>query len=263
MALAFAALPVFAESKADNDILLSNVDVSRQKTTFIITYDIKLGEDTRSCDVALMLSTDAGQTFSRVDKADLSGDFGRITSSGQKSIQYDFSRDKESLAGKQLSFKVDVVGKDVVRSRTFVSGQVAVYPHLSYGVMAGMVRKWGWYAKARTDFQFPGYSYTHTSSVDDFWGTGASKVSRLNVTAGAMVRAVNGIYPYLGLGYGRYGLFLQDYAGDWAKVNDYCAEGLSLDAGVVMTFGKISVSAGVSNTNFKYTEAEIGLGIMF
>lgn len=262
-ALALAAMPVFAANKPDDEVTLTNVQVSREKMTFVVTYDMSLGQDLRSCDIAFLLSTDAGLTFSAVERKHLSGDFGKVKGSGTKTIRYDFSRDMERLDGKQLSFKVEVKGKDVMERNILVTGQVSVAPSLTYGAMVGMVSKWGWYAKFRSDFRFPSVAYEYATDEGRFWGTGESRTSRLNVTAGAMVRAVKWLYPYLGLGYGSRGLYLKDIEGNWAIVADRSTKGLSLDAGIVLKFGKVAISAGVSNTMFKYTEAEVGVGIMF
>lgn len=262
--LTSATLAASAKSKVDDGVLLQNVEVAREKTVFTVTYDISLGKDLMSCNICLMLSTDAGLTFSTVEKSRLSGDVGKISASGSKTIRYDFSQDVEKLAGKQLAFKVEVSGKDVLKREMLVGAQVAVYPHLSYGFMFAMVKKWGWYVKAGSDFRFPSSSYECSMlSRDSFWGTGKSQISRLNITGGAMVRAVKWLYPYLGLGYGSYGLYWEDAAGNWAKVSDYSTKGLSLDGGLAFKFGKVAVALGASNTMFKYTEAVVGVGVMF
>lgn len=261
--MAVLALPVGAKGKAEDEVVLSGVEVSRNKTVFSINYEISLGAGLRSCEVVLLLSTDAGGTFNRVDRQFLSGDYGKIASSGSKTIEYDFSSDMDYLAGKQIVFKVEVAGKAVDRWEIFAAAQVAVYPHLSYGVMVGSVNRFGWYAKLRSDFSFPSPSYYQTTTDGNFWGTGKSQIFRLNVTAGAMARIGSSIYPYVGAGYGNYGLCWEDAAGNWAGITDYSTSGLSLDAGVVLKFGNLAITAGASNTMFRYTEAEIGVGLFF
>lgn len=261
--MAALALPMEAKSKADDEVVLSGVEVSRNKTVFSINYDISLGADLRSCEVVLLLSTDAGGTFSRVDRQFLSGDYGKIASSGSKTIEYDFSRDMDNLAGRQIVFKVEVTDKAVDRREMFAAAQLAVYPHLSYGVMVGSVNRFGWYAKLRSDFSFPSPSYFRATKGGNFWGTGRSQIYRLNVTAGAMARIGECICPYVGAGYGSYGLCWEDAEGDWAGITDYSTKGLSLDAGVVLKFGNLAITVGASNTMFRYTEAEIGVGLFF
>lgn len=268
LTLMLACFSVHSKDKPDDGVLLQNVEVSRQQTKFVINYDLSLGEEVRSCNVALLLSTDAGRTFKAVDKEHLSGDVGRVGSSGAKTIEYDFSQQVRDLADKELSFKVevsrkDIARKDIARKDFLAAGQVAVYPHLSYGIMVGMVKKFGWYAKLRSDFSSPSYSYTRSSTEGSFWGTGETRIYRLNATAGIMARVGNIVCPYFGAGYGSYGLCCEDADGDWVGITDYSTKGLSLDAGVALKFGSLAITAGISNTMFKYTEAEIGIGLFF
>ena len=58
-------------------------------------------------------------------------------------------------------------------------------------------------------------------------------------------------------------MYWKDFEGEWAKVTDMSCSGVSIDAGVIMSFGKVAVTLGVNNTAFKYTEAEVGIGVMF
>lgn len=80
LVLTFFALTISAYCGVGHEVVLDNVVVSRQNTAFTITYDLSFaGENVYSCDVALMLSTDGGNTFVMMDKQNLSGDVGRIT----------------------------------------------------------------------------------------------------------------------------------------------------------------------------------------
>jgi hypothetical protein len=85
----------------------------------------------------------------------------------------------------------------------------------------------------------------------------------LVITAGGMLRASRWCYPYVGVGYGSRGLYWKDFQGDWAKVTDKSCAGVAIDAGLALKFGKIALTLGVNNTAFKYTEAEVGIGVMF
>ena len=78
-----------------------------------------------------------------------------------------------------------------------------------------------------------------------------------------MLRASRWCYPYVGVGYGARGLYWKDFQGEWAKVIDKSCAGVAFDAGVTLKFGKIALTLGVNNTAFKYTEAEVGIGVMF
>lgn len=252
-----------------DEVTLGAMKVERIGSEFTIEYKLLLGDDVRWCKTKLLISTDGGKTFNFTPTEDfLSGDFGKQVSSGNKVIKYDVSADKKQLAGKPIVFKVDVISKDALQREILASVQAGVFPQLSYGFMFGMVKKYGWYIKARSDFSFPSSSYNCTSNGEvegggHIWTEGSSKKSRLVVTAGGMLRASRWCYPYIGAGYGSRGLYWKDYQGEWAKVTDKSCVGLAIDAGVALKFGKIAVTIGVNNTAFKYTETEVGIGVMF
>jgi hypothetical protein len=54
----------------------------------------------------------------------------------------------------------------------------------------------------------------------------------------------------------------QDYNGQWAQVSDYSCKGIAAEAGLIIKMGPVAVSAGVSTTAFRYTELEVGIGLM-
>lgn len=282
------------------EVSIGNVQVSQSGTEIAIHYDLSFGERVNWCRVELFLSTDGGRTFKQI-RDGLSGDVDKVVSGGFKTILFDASPMKNRLSGKQLAFKVNIGQKDVsketraviaampaapepipeskrsvapkkaetspAKNRFVVEAAVAVTPQLSYGLMFGMVKNVGWYVKGRSDFSFPASSYECTSdyktSGGGMWTGGESKKSRLVGTAGVLFKVAGFLYPYAGVGYGSRSVVWKDSEGNWAKVTDYSCSGVSLDAGVMMNFGKFAVSAGVTNTAFKFTEVEIGIGVMF
>lgn len=252
-----------------DEVTIGAMTVERTGAEFTIQYKLLLGDDVRWCKTKLMISRDGGRTFNFTPAEDfLSGDVGKQVTSGNKVIRYDVSADRKLLAGKPIVFKVDVTSKDVLRREILVSLPVSVFPYSSYGFMLGMVKKYGWYVKARSNFSFPSSSYNCTSNgaIEGggyIWAEGSSQTSRLAMTAGGMFRAARWCYPYAGAGYGSRGLYWMDYQRDWAKVSDRSCSGLTIDAGVVLKLGKMAVTIGVNNTAFKYTEAEVGIGVMF
>ncbi len=252
-----------------DEVTIGAMKVERSGSEFTIQYKLLLGDDVRWCKTKLMISIDGGNTYSFMPSDDnISGDFGRQETSGVKEIKYDVSTDKQQLAGKQVVFKVDVTTVDVLQREVLATAQAGVYPQLSYGFMFGMVKKYGWYVKARSDFNFQSSSYNCTSTGEiegggHIWTDGVSYKSRLVVTAGGMLRASRWCYPYVGVGYGSRSLYWKDFQGEWAKVTDKSCAGVALDAGVALKFGKIALTIGVNNSAFKYTEAEVGIGMMF
>ncbi|MBQ2874706.1 MAG: hypothetical protein IJE85_05360 [Bacteroidales bacterium] len=204
---------------AKNDVKVSDAWVSREGRTLVIDYSIDLGENVISCDVALMMSVDGGQTFSPVIVNDkVKGDVGRITTSGQKQITYDIDSIKERLAGKKLSFKVQVKNKKKVqdnKGRFFAMGTASTFG--MYGAKMGYVKKFGAYAA---------YSDTFSGGMFD----------NFTITAGGMMRATSWLYPYVGVGYGQ--LNFWDYGQTMYGL-------IPFEAGAMFKLGPIALSAAV------------------
>lgn len=251
------------------EVTIGAVHVEREGTVFNINYKVLLGEGVQWCKVRLLLSTDGGKTFSNVPtQRSVTGDVGKVSEGGNKTIFYDVTNDKQQLADKPLAFKVDIHGKNVIQQEYFILGTASVYPNLSYGLMVGSVKKFGWYLKARSNFKFPSTSYECESdgimpSGGTIWSNGCEQKSRYVITAGMIVHATNWLYPYVGAGYGSKQLCWQDTQNEWVKVSDISYQGVSLDAGLLFKFGKVAISAAVCNTPHKSTEGEISIGMIF
>lgn len=202
-----------------NDVKVSDAWVSREGRTLVIDYSIDLGENVISCDVALMMSVDGGQTFSPVIVNDkVKGDVGRITTSGQKQITYNIDSIKERLAGKKLSFKVQVKNKKKVqdnKGRFFAMGTASTFG--MYGAKMGYVKKFGAYAA---------YSDTFSGGMFD----------NFTITAGGMMRTASWLYPYVGAGYGQLNF----------RGNHHTMYGLiPFEAGAMFKLGPVALSAAV------------------
>lgn len=150
-----------------------------------------------------------------------------------------------------------------VKGETLLMASAGVFPHMSYGAMVGYVKRIGAYAKFRSNYNFitPSYSF----SISDYiYTSGKDPLQyRLQASAGLLFRLSENIYPYVGAGYGEYVTYWEDYEGKWAQVWDYTCEGFSAEAGLAVRFGRFSLSVGTATTAFKYTDLEIGIGLMF
>lgn len=107
------------------EVALGDPVVTGISTDLLIRYTILLGERVKSCMVSLFLSMDGGETFypNPINRA-LTGDVGRIVTSGEKTIIFTMSdHDLKVLADKQLVFKVSVskirIKKDAERVVSF------------------------------------------------------------------------------------------------------------------------------------------------
>lgn len=206
---------------AKNDVKVSDAWVSREGRTLVIDYSIDLGENVISCDVALMMSVDGGQTFSPVIVNDkVKGDVGRITTSGQKQITYDIDSIKERLAGKKLAFKVQVKNKTKKKvqdnkGRFFAMGTASTFG--MYGVRIGGVKKFGGYLA---------YSDGFENGMFNQW----------SATAGFVMRATPWMYPYVGAGMGRL---------NWIDSRLYGFGLLPFEVGAMFKLGPVALSAAV------------------
>ncbi len=150
-----------------------------------------------------------------------------------------------------------------VKGKTLLMASAGVFPQMSYGAMVGYVKRIGAYAKFRSNYNFitPSYSF---SIGDNIYTSGKDPLHhRTQASAGLLFRLSENIYPYVGAGYSEYITYWEDYEGKWAQVTDYSCKGFSAEAGLAFRFGGFSLSVGTATTAFKYTDFEIGIGLMF
>lgn len=145
---------------------------------------------------------------------------------------------------------------------------------MSYGLMLGYVDRFGGYLKFRSDFKRitstnlrERRSLTECNSNGEtadgyIWTTGNYEKNRMQATGGVIMRFCSWLYGYAGAGYGYADVWWEDYFGEWMRVTDLSAKGIAAEGGLIFKVGPVSLSAGVSTTAFKYSELEVGIGIM-
>ena len=141
-------------------------------------------------------------------------------------------------------------------------------PDLSYGLMAGcQYERIGGYLRFRTDFrQLPSISYECLSNgninpVGKFWASGSISYSNMFMTAGILVPVKRYLTIYAGAGYGNRTYAWEDIEGSWALVSDLSNKGLAVDAGVIFSWRRLAVSAGISTISFKTAAFTCGIGV--
>ena len=77
-----------------------------------------------------------------------------------------------------------------------------------------------------------------------FWGNGKDRYGIGVLNAGVSFHPAKNLALYAGAGYGKEELNWQDTAGQWACVSDWSRAGLSVEAGVLLHLGPVSISAG-------------------
>lgn len=145
-----------------------------------------------------------------------------------------------------------------------------VAPDFAAGLMFSMSHKAkdvGGYVKVLSDFRRDNSRYEcHSDGTYDggsMWLTGKSSVSKLKLSTGVRKFLLNHYGAYAGAGYGKFVTAWQDISGTWAKVEDKSASGVLCECGILVNFGSIEFSMGVSTISFKYSDLDIGVGIRF
>ena len=141
-------------------------------------------------------------------------------------------------------------------------------PDLSLGAMATLSKgQWGGFLKGSFSIGVPHATYDcfsdGTTPTGYIWTSGKERINRFSITAGATYAVWPFLSVYAGAGYGARTLLWEDSAGQWASVQDLAAKGLTLDAGIILTFSHFSILAGASTIAFRTLSAEVGLGLLF
>ena len=153
------------------------------------------------------------------------------------------------------------------RGQIYLLADLAM-PQLSYGLMAGYQHKrFGGYLRFNSNFhKLPATSYECFSdgslySGGCFWASGESSLSTFAITGGLLVAANNYLTIYVGAGYGSSVYAWQDIDGAWARVTDISRKGMCADAGVIFSWHRLALSAGISTMSFRTAAFTCGIGV--
>lgn len=194
--------------------------------------------------------------------------FIRISVEGYTAMNYDFPTGIESYRTYEMAVNLPIKEKAkalIMPSFSISSG------HTSYGIMLGYAKKgFGGYVRAKSDFNF---GIPVAGSCDEqgkagdqqLWLTGEeTRKSRYAVTAGALFRVLPPLYLYAGAGYGSRILAWQSSnKTEYYRVESSSFTGVEAEAGIIANFGIFAVSAGIQTNQFKYLEANVGIGVLF
>lgn len=189
------------------------------------------------------------------------------------SLKYEFTQKLEKQVVYKLALQLET--PDSKKTRTMVMPVVGIGSTTSFGLMVGVVKKTGWYLKAKYDFK----SQETTAECDGegnnpsgvpMWFTGETASTRMAITTGLMHRLAKSFYLYWGAGYGYKKLAWEMAEGEsdinsdqWAENTDETFKGIEADLGLVLRAKNVAFTAGVQSNSFKYFEATVGIGIMF
>lgn len=226
----------------------------------------------------LYVSTDGGANFIG-PLVRVQGDIGRVETEGMKSVIWQAMDEWGSLDG-EVVFEIR---GDVLKKKSKVENLLMynVSGSSYFGLMYGIVARWGGYIRGKTDFSFVDAPYTcNTSGVFDYEKAGnyyvvgkESQRSRLGITAGALYRPWPFLYLYAGAGYGFRRLIWHaqtfDYITDklsgelWAVNTRYSAEGVEAELGLIYRYKRLGISVGINAVAFSFFEVNGAAGIFF
>ena len=96
---------------------------------------------------------------------------------------------------------------------------------------------------------------------------GETASTRVSVGGGVLYAIADPVYLNAGLGYGFRNIAWQDTEGTWVKNTYYSNKGIELDAGLMLSLGKINASfdglVNMGGENGPSLEFKLGLGINF
>jgi phosphate-selective porin OprO/OprP len=127
-------------------------------------------------------------------------------------------------------------------------------------------------ADAKSDFKFglnPALSCDDDGRVDGVvgWFTGNEKKSRLALTGGYLRKLADPLYLYVGGGYGTrvlaWEMYVDENQYEYVRVEPKSFKGFEAELGLIFRTGIVAFSAGVQTNQFKYYEANVGIGLMF
>lgn len=182
-------------------------------------------------------------------------------------MKYEFPESLEKKTEYRLELKV-VLSPDK-KTRTLVMPVMGIGKAPSYGIMLGIVKKWGAYVKVMHSFNGQSTDFTcdELGNIDGgsqkAWLTGEKANSRFSITGGVMYRVALPVYFYLGAGYGYKKLAWEMEGNKWAEVSDHTTTGLESEVGIICRIKNVALSAGVQNNQFKNWDATVGVALMF
>ncbi len=166
--------------------------------------------------------------------------------------------------------------------RAFVIAEGGLSPkpmQYSAGLMVGAVARVGFYAKARSSFQFAQsesfidiegenalFSNGTTMPKDalPYYLNGKKKPMQWIANAGIVVRVLHKhntmLYLYGGAGYGVRQQLWQTTDGKWMNYQPTTYKGISGDLGLMVAYKNVVFSVGGTTIAFKYGEMEVGIG---
>lgn len=102
-----------------------------------------------------------------------------------------------------------------------------------------------------------------TAGASLIWTTGRERYAQYSLSGGLVYSVNTSVRLYGGAGYGTQDVRWEDASGKWARITDLSFQGLTVDAGVLLSFGHWLVQGGVVLRDQGRLKVETGLGWRF
>ncbi len=242
---------------------ITNVDANQEGKAIAVTYDLK-----EKSNISLFITQNGGQTKTAIPAKYTSGDVGKNVSPGvEKKILWRVldQYPNEDFRGENLSFIVQ--GKPCMAFFAILNAGYSLDSGFNMGLTFGQLGSIGWYGKVMTTLSMPKsteYECDENGYVD---GTlpaysGASAKFKAYGVAGATIRLGAPVYLNAGVGYGLRKYAWETLDGKWVKNMGGSYSGVAVDAGLIVKFGKLAISAGATYLS-KSVDFCAGVGVVF
>ena len=151
----------------------------------------------------------------------------------------------------------------------FMAIALGEFPRNYFGLMlAYSPGRIGGYLKGAMSPSVQDYSYDchsdgMTADGGFIWTSGRERRTGYSVTSGLTFCLSKRLSVYAGGGYGAMNILWEDASGGWARVSDKSCSGISPEAGIILSFGRLRLLAGLSAITMEDTSAQIGIGLAF
>nr|WP_129732599.1 hypothetical protein [Parabacteroides goldsteinii] len=272
-------LPIAKAQQVKNIVATANNDVIQ--VSCVLETDV-------FCSLQLQYSENEGLTWN--DCETIQGDISN-QASGEKKIYWNCLKDNVLMGN--FIFKVIVEPSSVLTTpqkedmplskentiiqtpqrmeRQISAGHFMILPGcsfgntLSYSLMAGYMKKWGGYVKAKSSFGSKDKNAVE-GDVDDAFFNGNSKKGHFSVYAGTVGQLHPNICVYAGIGYGNRWLQWETINNEQIEIASGTYSGIDPEIGVLFKIKMFTLGGGFNcliGQGHKNGEGNISVGIIF
>lgn len=156
--------------------------------------------------------------------------------------------------------------KKIYEPQSFIIGGFGMHPsQFSFYTLAGYVKKFGYYGKLKTNFNFNSdYDESVWGGENDELFLKDTQRGRFSITGGGMLRISNPLSLYVGLGYGSRWLNWISVSDEVCRVEDYSYKGIEVETGVIYKLKNdiyLNMGSSIGIGECVFGELNLGVGV--